>query len=209
MRAPDFVLLRSALLVGGEGRRFGGPKQLAPFAGSTFGARVAAALAAVAGPPLIVGAGPLPAGLESLRRISDAPGSRGPIAGILGAFAVAPDAAFLVAACDQPLLSRAALDWLLARRRTDAIAVVARLGAGGIEPLPALYEPSARAVLEELAAAGGSLQPLGRRTDVVIDSPPPELASAWTSVDTEARRAELEAEASTTVGGRPERGAAQ
>ncbi len=193
MRDLDFAPVRGVLLVGGESRRFGAPKQLARFAGSTFGARVAAALGAVAGPPLVVGAGPLPEELEPLPRAVDAPGLRGPIAGLLGAFAVAPGEALLVAACDQPLISRAALDWLLAQRRRGAIAVVARLGGAGIEPLPALYEPAARTVLEELAVAGGSLQPLGLRADVVVVVPPPALVAAWTSVDTEAGLAVLEA----------------
>jgi molybdopterin-guanine dinucleotide biosynthesis protein A len=190
--------LRGAVLVGGESRRFGAPKQLARFAGSTFGARVAEALARLAGPPLVVGAGALPPELESLPRVLDRVGLRGPIAGILGALTAFPEGALLAAACDQPLISAEALDWLVSRRRAGTIAVVARFEAGGIEPLPAIYEPSARRVLEDLAAAGGSLQPLGRRADVVVVAPPTEFLAAWTSIDTEARRRELEAELTGT-----------
>jgi molybdopterin-guanine dinucleotide biosynthesis protein A len=193
MSALRLAPLRGAILVGGESRRFGAPKQLAPLGGSTFGARVAATLASACGAPLVVGSGPLPPELEALPRAPDAPGLRGPIAGLLGALAAAPGEALLVVACDQPLISLEALEWLAAQRRRGAIAVVARLGARGIEPLPALYEPEARTILEALAATGGSLQPLGRRSDVVVVSPPAALAAAWTSVDTEEHRRELEA----------------
>jgi molybdopterin-guanine dinucleotide biosynthesis protein A len=184
--------LRAALLVGGESRRFGAPKQFARWGESTFGETVASALGAVAGEPIVVGDGPVPPGLESLRRVADAPGRRGPIAGLLGAFVAAPGAALLAAACDQPLLTPATLQWLVGRRRRGAIAVLARHGERGIEPLPGIYEPTARAVLEELAGAGGSLQPLAERGDVVVAMPPPELAAGWTSIDSEERRRELE-----------------
>jgi molybdopterin-guanine dinucleotide biosynthesis protein A len=185
--------IAGVLLVGGSSRRFGTPKQLAPFAGSTFAERVAAALEAVVGPPHVAGAGELPLSLAGLPRISDAPGRRGPIAGILGAIEALPGRALLVAACDQPLLSAAALRWLVAQRRDGAVAVVARLSPERVEPLPALYEPAARPLLEALARGDGSLQPLALEECVIKVRPPAELVAAWTSVDTEARRRELEA----------------
>ena len=193
-RRREAAPLRGVVLVGGESRRFGSPKQLAAFRGSSFGALVVAALDSVVGQPYAVGEGALPPALADLPRLADARDARGPIAGLLGALEATPDTALLAVACDQPLVTGEALRWLVAQRRAGAIAVLARIGAGAIEPLPGIYEPEALAVLAVLAAAGGSLQPLGARDDVVVATPPRELVGAWTSVDTEAKRAELERE---------------
>jgi molybdopterin-guanine dinucleotide biosynthesis protein A len=191
-RESELAPLLGGLLVGGESRRFGRPKALATWRGSSLAECAAAALTAVAPEVVLLGGGPSPLSLSALRRLADAPGARGPLAGILGALGAHPDRALLVAACDQPLLSVAALRWLVGLRRPGAIAVVARLGGAGIEPLPGLYEPAARPVLEALARGGGSLQPLGDREDVLAPTPPAGLAAAWTSVDTPERLAELE-----------------
>ena len=180
------------LLVGGASRRFGLPKQLVEWRGCTFGERIVAALGEVVDEVVLLGGGPVAASLSKLERRLDAAGVRGPLAGILGGLAAADGRALLVAACDQPLLSAEALRWLLARRRPGAIAVLARIAADGIEPLPGIYEPAAVGALTELARAGGSLQPLGRRDDVVVAAPPLELASAWTSVDRPESLARLE-----------------
>jgi len=184
--------LVGVLLVGGESRRFGRPKQLAHSQGVSFAEHVATALAAVAAEVVVAGAGELPAALAELARVEDAPGSRGPLAGVLGALAARPGAAVLVAACDQPLLRTSALEWLLAQRRPDAVAVVARREAGGIEPLPGIYEARSRALLEELATTGGSLQPLAARPDVVVARLPDALRAAWTSVDSPAELERLD-----------------
>jgi len=63
-------------------------------------------------------------------------------------------------------------------------AVMARWSSGGVEPAPAIYEPSARELLEALAAGAGSLQPLADEATVVVARPPSSLRSSWTSIDT-------------------------
>jgi len=190
---PSLPPLVGALLVGGASRRFGRPKQLVLWRGATLGERVAAALAAVAGEVVLAGEGEVAPALAALFRAADAAGARGPLAGIAGALAARPGRAVLAAACDQPLLDAAALAWLAGERRPGTLATLARLAPGGIEPLPAIYEPSAAPVLAALAAAGGSLQPLAGRADVRVVTPPPALAAAWTSVDTPAALARLDA----------------
>jgi molybdopterin-guanine dinucleotide biosynthesis protein A len=189
--APPAPLF-AGLLVGGESRRFGSPKALAVWRGRSFAERVASSLAAAAPELVLLGDGPVPEPLAGLPRIADAPGLRGPLAGILGALAARPGCALLVAGCDQPLLTPAALRWLAALREPGAIAALGRAGARGLEPLPGVYEPAAAAVLAELGRAGGSLQPLAARSDVVVRPLPPALAAAWTSVDRREQRAELE-----------------
>jgi molybdopterin-guanine dinucleotide biosynthesis protein A len=192
-RARAQAPLLGGLLVGGESRRFGSPKALATLAGRSFAERVADALGAAVGEIVLLGSGAVPPALAALPRVADAADARGPIAGILGGLRARPGRALLVAACDQPLLTAEALAWLLARRAA-ALAVLGTRDGARVEPLPGIYEPAARPLLEELACAGGSLQPLGGAAGVALARIPSELARAWTSVDDPARRAALEAE---------------
>lgn len=176
--------LVGGLLVGGASRRFGRPKALEKLDGRSFAERVAAALAAVAGEVVLLGAGEVPAALAGLERLADAPGVGGPLAGVLAALAARPDRAWLIAACDQPRLDEAALRWLVAARAPGRIAVLPRATPARVEPFPAIYEPAALAVVAALGRGGDrSLQPLGRRADVATPILPPALAAAWTDVD--------------------------
>lgn len=189
--SPHLPTIVGGLLLGGESRRFGSPKQLALWGGITLAERGAAALGEMAGDVVLLGAGDVPPGLAGIERIDDIPDTRGPIAGLIAGLAAHPGRALLALACDQPLVGRAELAWLLERRRGGVIAVVARWDEAGIEPLPGLYEPAALPLLRELAARGGSIQPLARRTDVVAEHPPAALRAAWKSVDTPAELAAL------------------
>jgi len=176
--------LAGGLLVGGASRRFGRPKALEPLAGRTFAERIAEALAALTGEVVLLGGGEIPAALGGLPRCADAQGVRGPLAGVLAGLAARPDRAWLIAACDQPWLDGAALAWLVACRAPGRIAVLPRTTAERVEPFPGVYEPAARAVLERAARDGElSLQPFGRRPDVVTPRLPPALAAAWRDVD--------------------------
>jgi molybdopterin-guanine dinucleotide biosynthesis protein A len=175
--------LVGGLLVGGASRRFGSDKALARFEGRTLAERVASALAAVTEEVTLLGGGPVPPALAGLVRLDDDPRVRGPLAGLLAAFAAHPDRAWLVAACDQPWLDAAALAWLVAERRPGAVAVLPRLDSGGVEPFPGIYEPGAGTVLAGLACTGGSLQPLAARADVATPLVPSRHARAFADVD--------------------------
>ena len=98
----------------------------------------------------------------------------------------APHASWLIAACDLPNLSVAALRWLLSTRRPGVWATVPRLpGSPGVEPLLAHYDPRARACLDDLAAEGvfrpGRIVRTGK---AICPSPPADLIPAWTNVNT-------------------------
>ena len=68
----------------------------------------------------------------------------GPAGAICSALLTDPDAAWLVLACDLPLLDRATLDRLIAARRPDRYATAVRAsGERWPEPLVAIYEPRA------------------------------------------------------------------
>jgi molybdopterin-guanine dinucleotide biosynthesis protein A len=79
----------------------------------------------------------------------------GPIAGIVAAQAAHPEAAWLVLACDLPLLDAATLDHLIWARRPERQATAYRSSHDGLpEPLCAIYEPSSRTALADYVAHG-------------------------------------------------------
>jgi molybdopterin-guanine dinucleotide biosynthesis protein A len=79
----------------------------------------------------------------------------GPIAGILAAQARHPDAAWLVLACDLPLLDQQTLEHLLRSRRPERQATAYRSSHDGLpEPLCAIYEPSSREAIRAYVATG-------------------------------------------------------
>ena len=92
-------------------------------------------------------------GLGNLNIVHDRGESAGPLAGILSAMTKYPEAAWLVIACDLPLLDGPSLDNLLARRDPTKIATAYRSSHDGKpEPLCAIYEAHAHLVLEDFFA---------------------------------------------------------
>lgn len=82
--------------------------------------------------------------------------SRGPASGLLAAHALAPEAAWLVLAADLPLVDAETLAALVAARQAGRPAAVFRHPDGTLEPLCAVYEPSALAALRAATAETGS-----------------------------------------------------
>lgn len=79
----------------------------------------------------------------------------GPIAGICAALSEHPDAAWLVLACDLPYLDAGTLDTLIGARNPTRVATAYKSAHDALpEPLCAIYEPRARALLEAHLAAG-------------------------------------------------------
>jgi molybdopterin-guanine dinucleotide biosynthesis protein A len=79
----------------------------------------------------------------------------GPIAGIIAAQSGHPDAAWLVLACDLPLLDPQTLGHLLRSRRPERQATAYRSTHDGLpEPLCAIYEPSSREAMRAYVAGG-------------------------------------------------------
>ncbi|HEV2441347.1 MAG TPA: NTP transferase domain-containing protein [Steroidobacteraceae bacterium] len=88
-------------------------------------------------------------------QIVDAGDVEGPIAGIIAAQSRHPDAAWLVLACDLPLLDQRTLEHLLRSRRPERQATAYRSSHDGLpEPLCAIYEPSSREAIRAHVASG-------------------------------------------------------
>ncbi|MHC4915214.1 MAG: molybdopterin-guanine dinucleotide biosynthesis protein B [Planctomycetota bacterium] len=177
--------VKACVLMGGSSRRMGSPKHLLPLGGRTWLERTTEVCGRMAEEVVVAGAGELPAGLRGRLQLPDVRGTEGPLAGLLSAMRWQPDAAWLVVACDLPQLQVEALEWLLSARRPGVWAVLPRLaGEERIEPLLAYYDPRARRLLENLAAAGTRrMADVARSDRVITPSPPEDLAAAWANAN--------------------------
>jgi molybdenum cofactor guanylyltransferase len=96
----------------------------------------------------------IPAGFADpggLRIVRDPEGaSGGPLAGIIAAMSLRPDADWLVLACDLPRLDLATLRHLISSKRPDELFLSYRSEFDGLpEPLCALYAPAALPLLRD------------------------------------------------------------
>lgn len=80
---------------------------------------------------------------------------KGPYGAILSAFEKIPDSAWLIVACDLPLLDEATLGYLIENRDAEAIATTFESPHDGLpEPLITIWEPAAYPHLLSLLAEG-------------------------------------------------------
>ncbi|MBS0365427.1 MAG: NTP transferase domain-containing protein [Proteobacteria bacterium] len=109
-------------------------------------------------------------------QIVDTRADLGPVAGLLAAQASAPAAAWLVLACDLPLLDETTVATLLQRRDSMRPATAYRSSHDGLpEPLCAVYEPASAAALRDYVAGGGRCPRrfLGHCAALLLDQPNP------------------------------------
>ncbi len=175
----------AGLLIGGASTRMGRDKSLLSYQGRTFTERIIAILNRRARQVVLLGEGTTPVMTTEIQRLPDAPGLAGPIAGIIAALRWQRDACWIIAACDLPLMSDEALDWLLTQRGPDRRAVLPETTEHGVEPLLAIYEPGALELLEQVVAEGRcSPRRIATYPGVHTPAVPEELRSCWTNVNT-------------------------
>jgi molybdenum cofactor guanylyltransferase len=139
------------ILAGGESTRMGRDKAALELGGEPMLERTARLLASVAGPPAVIGnfSGHDSFGLRVFG--DDWPGA-GPLGGISTALRVSSAPWNLVVACDLPYLTKAWLDFLVARALVSQGDAVIPANMRGAEPLCAVYhkrcEAAIRAALE-------------------------------------------------------------
>lgn len=115
--------------------------------------------------------------------IVDRGGTGGPAAGLLAAFAEAPQVAWLVLAADMPLVGHGLLDELITARDATQLATAFRHPDGTPQPLCTIWEPSAGPRLAARVTAGdASLRRLLEASPVRYVTP--RDAAALRSVDT-------------------------
>jgi len=84
----------------------------------------------------------------------------GPAGGILAAQARAPEAAWIVTACDMPLLDKTSIRVLIDMRRAEKAATGYRSPVDDLpEPLCAIWEPATLERFRQRVESGGSLSP--------------------------------------------------
>ncbi len=181
--------LYTAILIGGKSRRMGRPKHLICTDSKTWLERTVTLLTPIVDKIVVIGAGELPLSCAALPRLPDIAETGGPLAGILAAMRSAPQADWLVFACDMPAITAESVRWLLQQEKKAPAAwgVVPRLDAAKefYEPLFALYKAPALALFEELLQQGKC------RISLVAESPqiatplvPPALHKAWNNINT-------------------------
>jgi len=177
--------LIGGVLIGGNSRRMGSPKQLLTHEGRPLVEVVADALEPAVDTVVLLGGGECTEGMEELPRLPDVQETAGPLAGMLAALRWQPRAAWIFAACDLPLLRTDAVRWLVEQRRPGRWGVLPRISDTGVEPLLALYEPQTRRLLEGLARRG-CLAPrhITDHPAVATPEPPSELTLQWTNANT-------------------------
>lgn len=126
---------------------------------------------------------------HSYSALPDSGPLHGPMAGILSAFERDAQTAWLVTACDLPLLSRSTLEFLIRRRNPDSIATTFKSPHDGLpEPLITIWEPAAHAVLRSFAEKGVTCprKVLLNSNAAILEPPfPQELLNANTPADAE------------------------
>lgn len=161
---PEAAVVHGLVLAGGASRRMGRDKAALAFDGQPQLSRAHELLsrhlrevfvsvrADQQDDPLRSG---FPQVVDRVPAAGDTSGLAGPIAGLLAAFDHAPGAAWLVVACDLPLLDDATIKTLLSERDPAAMATAFLSASDGLpEPLCALWEPRAAAALAAHVAGG-------------------------------------------------------
>ncbi len=94
---------------------------------------------------------------NAYKTLPDTVSGSGPLVAILSALKARPDVAWLVVACDLPLLDIQTLQYLIGNRDTTSIATTFESPFDTLpEPLITIWEPSAYAVLQAHSADGFS-----------------------------------------------------
>jgi len=183
------------ILAGGISRRFGHDKAAFEFDGRTLLDRLAGLLQPV-GEKVFVSVNPQQAG-EPLRNkfdcIVDRTPGLGPASGILAACEKNPGVAWLIVACDLPLLTSKTFEALmLARDHLKAATVFRSPVDGKPEPLCAIYEPDTLARFHDRVEQGGKPSPRDFLMDEALTFVELPSADALLNINTQDDLASLE-----------------
>lgn len=185
--------LWACILIGGKSSRMGTPKHLITgFSKQTWLEEKVTLLEPFVDGVVLSGAGDIPRSLKQCPRVHDEKGVAGPMAGVVSTMRAYPHRSWLVCACDMPLVTVEAIEWLLQQRRFAQTAVIPKResrkkGALRVhpEPLFAVYERECRQTMEVLVSSGerriGKIAEDGQVSCPII---PFELQKFWSNINT-------------------------
>ncbi len=147
--------LYGLVLAGGQSRRMGQDKAGLQLAGQSLLERTYQLVSEVCDKTFVSVRTPEASGLRSgYAQIADQYGGLGPADGIASAQQQHPEAAWLVVACDLPLLDSQTLAELIRQRDMDSDATAYRSSSVDLpEPLCAIYEPQSTGRIKEFLQA--------------------------------------------------------
>lgn len=176
--------LWGGILMGGQSRRMGTPKQLLTVGGESSLARLARMLAPHVHGLAYLGAGPLPADAPPAPQLPDPPGPGGPLAGMVAALRWQPAARWLFLPVDAVAVSEEFLGWFVAQAEPGARVVQPVREGGAVEAVFALVRPQARGALEALWLAGQGPRSLAGLEKTAVVPVPSTLSGALASANT-------------------------
>ncbi|MDW7692347.1 NTP transferase domain-containing protein [Flammeovirgaceae bacterium SG7u.111] len=152
------IPLKGLVLAGGKSRRMQKDKGLLNYHGLPQREFAYRLLETVCDEVFLSVAKKLPEGAVHMKFLVDFEKGLGPIGALLTAFEYDPDSAWLVLACDMPLVGKSNLEELISKRNPQKPAT-AFLGEEGMpEPLFSIWEPNSFAPLKK-AKESGKLSP--------------------------------------------------
>lgn len=153
-RAPA---IKGLVLAGGRSVRMGQDKGLIPWHGKPQREYLVLLLESLGLPAYISCRPDQAADLEAYPVIVDQLADQGPLGAIYSAFQTDPQSAWLVLACDMPLLDAGVIRYLLEQRNPALAATAYRAPAfsdHSPDPLAAIWEPAILPVIERRLLAG-------------------------------------------------------
>ncbi|HEV8192792.1 MAG TPA: molybdenum cofactor guanylyltransferase [Ktedonobacterales bacterium] len=150
------------VLAGGRSQRMGDDKAALTIGGEPLLRRVVRRLEAALPHVLVIGPETLQPLAPHARVVPDGTPGRGPLGGIVTAFAIFPTRLLFVVACDMPFVQPALVRELVrVAVETPDVDVVTLRSQRGFEPLHAVYRPSSLPAMHtRLASGDGALHSL-------------------------------------------------
>jgi molybdopterin-guanine dinucleotide biosynthesis protein MobB len=178
--------LMGCVLIGGKSSRLGKSKHLLETKGRTWLETTVQLLEQVTRKVVIAGKGEIPDTLAKQAQITDPPDVKGPMAGLISAMRWAPKSSWIVAACDLPNISIAALEWLISMRTPGVWSIIPKIpGSPGVEALFAYYDFRARPLLEELIIKRDFCTAnIASSPKVITPIIPKHLSKCWQNINT-------------------------